>query len=96
MTLGMVSAAGSIGTITVPLATQALLEYHPWQIGALFFVVLAAAMLPAGFWAGGADRIPKQGNARTTSREVIGQAARSRPFIVMSCAYFVCGLNLIF
>ena len=96
MTLGMVSAAGSIGTLTVPLATQALLANHPWQIGALFFVVLAAAMLPAGYWAGGADLIPKQGNARTTSREVIGQAARSRPFIVMSCAYFVCGLNLIF
>ena len=96
ITLGMVSAAGSIGTLTIPLVTQALLANHPWQIGALFFLVLAAAMLPAGFWAGGADRIPKQGNARTTSREVIGQAARSRPFIVMSCAYFVCGLNLIF
>jgi MFS family permease len=95
-TLGIVSACGSIGTLTVPLATQALLAYHPWQIGALFFLVLAAAMLPAGFWAGGADRIPKQGDPRTTSREVIGQAARSRPFIVMSCAYFVCGLNLIF
>src|SRR5438477_7514689 len=29
-------------------------------------------------------------------REVIGQAARHRPFLVMSGAYFVCGLNLVF
>ena len=95
-TLGIVSAAGSIGTLIVPLATQALLQDHPWQIAAMFFVVLAAAMLPAGFWAGAADRIPKQGDARTTSREAIAEAVRNRPFVVMSCAYFVCGLNLIF
>jgi predicted MFS family arabinose efflux permease len=29
-------------------------------------------------------------------REMIGQAARHRPFLVMSGAYFVCGLNLVF
>ena len=96
MTLGIVAAAGSIGTLTVPLATQALLADYPWPIGAVFFVVLAVAMLPAGYWAGHADRIPKQGGAQTSMREVIGHAARHRPFVVMSCAYFVCGLNLIF
>ncbi len=96
MTLGIVAAAGSIGTLTVPLATQALLADYPWQIAALFFLILAAAMLPAGYWAGTADRIPKQGGASTSLREAIGYAARHRPFVVMSCAYFVCGLNLIF
>src|SRR5712675_1247530 len=54
-TLGIVSAAGSLGTLLVPLATQGLLAHEPWQIGALFFLVLALVMLPAGFWAGGAD-----------------------------------------
>ena len=29
-------------------------------------------------------------------RAVLGQAARHRPFLVMSGAYFVCGLNLVF
>jgi predicted MFS family arabinose efflux permease len=96
ITLGIVAAAGSIGALAVPLATQALLADYPWQIAALFFVVLAAAMLPAGYWAGAADRIPRQGNAGISMREAIGHAARHRPFVVMSCAYFVCGLNLIF
>ncbi len=94
--LGVVSAAGSLGTLLVPLATQALLAREPWQIGALFFMLLAIAMLPAGFLAGGADRIPGHSTASTSMREVLGEAMRNRPFLVMSGAYFVCGLNLIF
>jgi MFS family permease len=96
MMLGLVSAAGSLGTMVVPLATQALLAREPWQIGALFFVLMALAMLPAAFWAGGADKIPGPGTATTSMREVLGQAMRNRPFLVMSGAYFVCGLNLVF
>ena len=95
-TLGVVAAAGSLGTLLVPLATQALLAHQAWRIGALFFLALAAAMLPAAFSAGGADRMPGRGAAKTTMREMIGQAARHRPFLVMSGAYFVCGLNLVF
>jgi MFS family permease len=94
--LGVVSAVGSLGTLLVPLATQALLAHEPWQIGAVFFMLMAIAMLPAAFLAGGADRIPGHGTASTSMREVLGQAMRNRPFLVMSGAYFVCGLNLIF
>ena len=94
--LGLVSGAGSLGTLMIPITTQSILARHPWQIGALFFVVLAVAMLPAGFLAGEADRIPGQGATRTTMRAVLGQAVRHRPFLVMSGAFFVCGLNLVF
>jgi MFS family permease len=94
--LGIVAAAGSLGTLMVPIATQSILASHAWQIGALFFVALAAAMLPAGFFAGGADRMPAHSVGKTTMRAMLGQAARNRPFLVMSGAYFVCGLNLVF
>jgi MFS family permease len=96
MMLGLISAAGSLGTMVVPLATQTLLAHEPWQIGALFFVLLAVAMLPAAFWAGGADSFPGHHTATTSMRAVLGQAMRNRPFLVMSGAYFVCGLNLVF
>ena len=33
--LGVVSAAGSLGTLVVPLVTQAVLAREPWQIGIL-------------------------------------------------------------
>jgi hypothetical protein len=94
--LGVVSAAGSLGTLVVPLITQALLAHEAWQIGSLFFLLLAVAMLPAAFWAGSADRLPGQSAGTTSMREVIGQAVRNRRFLVLSGAYFVCGLNLVF
>ncbi|MGE0257546.1 MAG: MFS transporter [Alphaproteobacteria bacterium] len=94
--LGLVSAGGSLGTLMVPLTTQSLLTSHAWQIGALFFVALAAMMIPAGFFAGGVDRIPAGGGNRVSMRETVGQAMRHRRFLVMSGAYFVCGLNLVF
>jgi len=96
MMLGIVSAAGSLGTMVMPFATQAVLSREPWQIGALFFVLLAVAMLPAAFLAGGADRFPGHNTVATSMREVLGEAMRNRPFLVMSGAYFVCGLNLVF
>jgi MFS family permease len=96
MMLGIVAAAGSLGTLVLPLVTQALLVREPWQIGMLFFVMLTIAMLPAAYWAGGADKMPTPNTTATSMREVLGQAMRNRPFLVMSGAYFVCGLNLIF
>ncbi len=96
MMLGVVSATGSLGTLVIPLATQAVLAHNPWQVGMLFFVLLAVAMLPAAFLAGGADKIPGHSATTTSMREVLGQAMRNRQFLVMSGAYFVCGLNLMF
>ena len=96
-TLGVVAAIGSLGSLIVPLATQGVLAYFPWQIGALFFAILAAATLPAAFWAGASDKLPvMMAKAKTTMRDTLAQALRHRGFLVMSGAYFVCGLNLVF
>jgi MFS family permease len=94
--LGAVAAAGSLGTLVVPLIMQSLLVRQPWQVGILLFMVMAAAMLPAAFWAGGADHMPAPSKATASMRTVLGQALRNRQFLVMSGAYFVCGLNLLF
>src|SRR5579863_4214176 len=78
-TLGVVAAVGSLGTLVVPLVTQALLAHEPWQVGTLVFVLMAVAMLPAAYWAGGADKIPAHSTETTSMREVLGQAMRNRP-----------------
>ena len=57
MMFGMVSAAGAVGMLVIPLVTQVVLAHAPWQTGILFFVLLAIAMLPAAYCAGGADTI---------------------------------------
>jgi MFS family permease len=96
MMLGVVSAAGSLGTLVFPLISQALLSRYPWQVAALMFVAMGVAMLPAAFMSGAADRVPAPSSSAASMREVLGQAMRNRPFLVMSGAYFVCGLNLVF
>jgi predicted MFS family arabinose efflux permease len=94
--LGVISAVGSLGTLVLPLVTQALLAHQPWQVGASALVLLALAMLPAAFWAGGADSMPVHKTAAGSLGEVLSKAMRNRPFLVMSTAYLVCGLNLMF
>jgi len=53
-------------------------------------------MLPAAFLSGGADKLPRRGANNVTMGEVLGQAVRHRGYLVMSGAYFVCGLQLVF
>ncbi|MGZ5865666.1 MAG: MFS transporter, partial [Xanthobacteraceae bacterium] len=96
MTLGIVSAAGSLGTLVGPLTAQAVLTHGAWQTAAWLFVLVSVAMLPAAFMAGGADKIPAPVTETASMRQVLGQAMRNRQFLVMSTAYFVCGLNLVF
>jgi Na+/melibiose symporter-like transporter len=96
MVLGIVSATGSLGSLIVPFVTQAVLARQPWQVGMQLFVLMAIALVPAAFLAGGADRISAHSTATTSMRQVLGEAMRNRQFLVMSGAYFVCGLNLVF
>jgi MFS family permease len=96
VTLGIVSAVGSLGTLIGPLATQSILAYQPWQTAIVIFALMSLVMLPAAFLTGGADRIPPLAAETASMRQVLGQAMRSRQFLVMSAAYFVCGLNLVF
>ncbi len=94
--LGVVAATSSLGTLLIAPGLQGLLARAHWHWGMVLFVVLALCMVPAAFLAGGADKMPRQQRAQVTMRAVLGQAARHRGFVVMSSAYFVCGLQLVF
>src|SRR3954470_5053490 len=87
--LGLVGACSSVGTLVIAPSVQALLARFHWQTGVLFFLVLAACMIPAAFMAGAVDRMPRPEERRSTMREVVGSALTSRPFVVMAVAYFV-------
>ncbi len=94
--LGVVGACSSLGTLLIAPSLQFLLARWDWHIGVVFFIILAAAMVPAAYMAGAVDRMPRPDEKRATMREVLGTAFRSRRYLVMTCAYFVCGLQLIF
>ena len=94
--LGLVGACSSVGTLLIAPSLQFLLARWHWQVGVFFFILLAIAMLPAAFMAGAVDRMPSADEKRTAMREVLGTAFTSRRYVVMTCAYFVCGLQLVF
>jgi predicted MFS family arabinose efflux permease len=98
--LGIVSAAGSLGALLSAPMGQILNEDYGWRIGLVSFVVLSLALLPAAWFAGKADRIPLPAAADqigNTSASVAAKTAfGNASFVVMACAYFVCGMQLVF
>src|SRR4029077_5138781 len=56
--LGIVGAFSSVGTFVIAPVLQALLGVWDWRWGAVLFVILAAAMVPAAAITGRVDRLP--------------------------------------
>ncbi len=99
--MGMVSGAGSLGTLMAAPIGQLLNEGFGWRIGLAGFVVLSLLMLPAAWVAGRADRIPLPPKAPedigdTTAAAAAKIAFGNASFVVMTLAYFVCGMQLVF
>jgi predicted MFS family arabinose efflux permease len=98
LAMGSVSAAGSLGlTLASPLA-QSLITSGGWQLALVAFLGLATVMLPAAFFAGGADRIQiESGSGQAQSiAAAVREATAHRGYVVMALAFFVCGLQLVF
>jgi predicted MFS family arabinose efflux permease len=99
--LGIVSAAGSIGALISAPIGQGLSMWGDWRTGVIGFVVLAAFMVPAAWIAGRADKLPIPAAQQTASDKlslagILGLALRDPSFMVMTAAFFVCGLQLVF
>jgi predicted MFS family arabinose efflux permease len=99
--LGIVSAAGSLGALLSAPLGQMLNEGFGWRVGLAGFVVLSIAMIPAAWFAGRVDAIPLprasaddigDATAATAVKTAFGNAS----FVVMTCAYLVCGMQLVF
>ncbi|QPF82245.1 MFS transporter [Bradyrhizobium genosp. L] len=99
--LGIVSAAGSLGALLSAPLGQMLNEGFGWRVGLAGFVILSVFMIPAALFAGRVDKIPLPkpagddiGNATamTAAKTAFGNAS----FVVMTCAYMVCGMQLVF
>ena len=99
--LGIVSAAGSLGALLSAPIGQILNEGYGWRTGLVGFVVLSLALLPAAWFAGRVDKVPLPPRApdqiADTSAAVAAKIAfGNASFVVMTCAYFVCGMQLVF
>ena len=99
--LGIVSAAGSLGALLSAPIGQILNEGYGWRVGLAGFVILSLALIPAAWFAGGVDKVPLP---KSSSDDIGDQSAvaavkiafGNASFVVMTCAYFVCGMQLVF
>ena len=99
--LGLVSGAGSLGALLSAPLGQILNEGYGWRMGLAGFVVLSLLMIPAAWYAGRVDKIPLPKPADdeidNSSASVATRIAFSNAsFVVMTGAYFVCGMQLVF
>ena len=99
--LGLVSGAGSLGALLSAPIGQMLNEGYGWRMGLIGFVVLSLLMIPAAWYAGRVDKIPLPKPADdeidNSSASVATKIAFSNAsFVVMTGAYFVCGMQLVF
>ena len=99
--LGMVSAAGSLGALVSAPIGQILSEDYGWRTGLVGFVILSVLMLPAAWFAGKVDEVPLPARTAddigdTSAGVAVKVAFGNASFVVMTCAYFVCGMQLVF
>ena len=96
--MGAVSAMGSIGLVLASPLAQTLISSHGWQVAMIAFIGLGIVMLPAAYCAGAADSIELERIAgpEQSVTQAIGEAFAHSGYVVMSLAFFVCGLQLVF
>jgi predicted MFS family arabinose efflux permease len=97
--LGIVSAAGSLGAMLAAPIGQALSQEYGWRVGAYGFVLLALIIVPSAWYAGRVDALPTPPSPRGEQNSAWAatiQALKHPPFAVMTVAYFVCGMQLVF
>jgi predicted MFS family arabinose efflux permease len=98
VTMGAISAAGSLGLVVASPLAQTLISTAGWQVALIGFLGLAAVMLPSAFSAGKADRIEidKADDVNQSLGAVVQSALGHSGYVIMAIAFFVCGLQLVF
>jgi mannose-6-phosphate isomerase-like protein (cupin superfamily) len=92
---------GSLGALAAAPLGEAVTAALGWRAGVLALAALAFGLMPAAWFAARADRIalPRADaleRAEVGAAAVIGAALHRAPFQVMTGAYFVCGMQLLF
>jgi MFS family permease len=101
LVLGIIADVGSLGALAAAPIGQSVTAAFGWRSGVLAILAVALAMLPAAWLAGRVDRValPRPAGGEIADAKVltaIHSALGRGPFVVMTCAYFVCGMQLMF
>jgi predicted MFS family arabinose efflux permease len=95
---GIISAAGSMGTFFAAPLGQSIMQAGGWRMALGAFFLLSLLVVPMAFLAGRSGRLP---NSTAADKDLtlvgaLGEAGRHGGYVIMSLAFFVCGLQLVF
>jgi MFS family permease len=101
LVLGIITGAGTLGALVAAPVAQAVTDGHGWRWGIVALIAIGLPLLPATWIAGRVDRVPLPARRSDEIADVtVPAAARAAftraPFVVMTGAYFVCGMQLLF
>ena len=100
-TVGLVAAAGSLGTMVLAPVGQSLISAHGWQYALVAFALIASSMFFLALPIKGlavalnADAPPPQSKPQGL-REALHEAITHRGYLFMTLAFFACGFQLVF
>jgi predicted MFS family arabinose efflux permease len=96
-TVGIVAAAGSLGTMAIAPIGQGLIDGLGWKAAMVAFAAIAASMVV--FSLGIREQPVAQDSSPTMNRnvgEAVRQAMGHRGYLFMTLAFFACGFQLVF
>jgi predicted MFS family arabinose efflux permease len=96
--VGLVAAAGSLGTMVIAPLGQALIDNFGWHVAMAGFAVLAASMVVLALPIREPDAA--KAGAGPARKQKLGDAVRDalahRGYLFMTFAFFACGFQLVF
>jgi predicted MFS family arabinose efflux permease len=94
-TVGIVAAAGSLGTIVIAPLGQAMIDGFGWRAAMLAFAAFAASMALLSI---PIRERPLAAATRAHQKlgEALREAVRHRGYVLMTLAFFACGFQLVF
>jgi predicted MFS family arabinose efflux permease len=96
-TVGLVAAAGSLGTLVLAPVGQRLIDGFGWQAALVVFAAIAASMallsLPIREPAISTGASPQ---SKLNLKEALQEAMAHRGYLFMTLAFFACGFQLVF
>jgi predicted MFS family arabinose efflux permease len=95
--VGVVAAAGSLGTLVMAPLGQRLIDAYGWKIAMTVFAVFAASMALVAL---SIRESKADTSASAAARQNVGAAVRvamaHRGYVFMTLAFFACGFQLVF
>lgn len=102
-TVGLVAAAGSLGTLLIAPLGQGLIDGYGWQVALLAFAAIAASMaafaMPIKRLEIALNAQPRAAGpafAAQSVGEALREALAHRGYLFMTLAFFACGFQLVF